>query len=298
MYYELYIDIFFLENFMMDSILLLCIRGVFGRKAFETRAFAASAAGALLSCVVVVAGIPAGIKAVCFYLIIPMIMIRLGIQTSGFLQFVETLLFLYFAAICMAGIVQLFRPYIRIGSLIYVIAIVGGAICRSVWRMLTGHRQIQEQCCQVILYEDGKNWRIQALVDTGNMLCDSDGQNPVQIISKKLAEEIYGKKIVEELLKYSVSKENEQKWVEKKIHYISCQTIQGTHLLPVVTMEKMRIEQKNKTEIQKPRIGISMMEKLSEYQDYQMIVNVQSMGGNKYGCRDNEHTAVSDKYDI
>ena len=298
MHYELYIDIFFLENFMMDSILLLCIHSIFKGKVFGIRTFVAGAAGALLSCAVVVARIPAGIKELCFYLVIPVIMIRLEMQMSGFLQFVEALLILYFLAICMAGFVQLFRPYIRTCSLIYGIAIAGVGIFRMIWRLLTGYRKIQEKCCWAVLYEDGKRWRIQALIDTGNMLCDSDGRNPVQIISKKLAEEIYGKKIVEELLTYSVSEQNEQKWVERKMHYISCQTIQGTHLIPVVTMEKMRIEQGTKTERKNPRIGISMMEKLSEYQDYQMIVNVQSMGGNKNGCRENEHTAVSDKYDI
>ena len=41
MYYELYIDLFFLENFMMDSILLLFVRSVFGKKSFTIRTFTA-----------------------------------------------------------------------------------------------------------------------------------------------------------------------------------------------------------------------------------------------------------------
>ena len=41
MYYELYIDLFFLENFMIDSILLLFVRSVFGKKSFTIRTFTA-----------------------------------------------------------------------------------------------------------------------------------------------------------------------------------------------------------------------------------------------------------------
>ena len=76
--------------------------------------------------------------------------------------------------------------------------------------------------------------------------------------------------------------------MQKKLHFISCQTIQGTHLLPVITMDKMEIRQKSVIEIQMPQIGIGIMQET----DYQMIVNAQSIGGAKYGCRDNKYTTV------
>ena len=139
------------------------------------------------------------------------------------------------------------------------------------------------RCC-----DETKKWDIRAMIDTGNMLQDPVGQKPVHIISKKMAEKIYGAKMVEELMEYSLSKENEEKWMQKKLHFISCQTIQGTHLLPVITMDKMEIRQKSVIEIQMPHIGIGIMQET----DYQMIVNAQSIGGAKYGCRDNKYTTV------
>lgn len=183
---------------------------------------------------------------------------------------------------------QLFRPYMGIVSVMYVSALMGCFILKMSWNLLTREGNLQKRCCQVVLYDETKKWDIRAMIDTGNMLQDPAGQKPVHIISKKMAEKIYGTKMVEELLEYSLSKENEEKWMKKKLHYIPCQTIQGTHLLPVVTMEKMEIIQKSIIEIQMPQIGIGIMEET----DYQMIVNAQSIGGTKYGCRDNKYTTV------
>lgn len=288
MYYELYIDLFFLENFMMDSILLLFVRSVFGKKSFTIRTFTAGVIAAVFSCVVIVIRMPEAIKCFCNYCIIPIVMIWLGVKISNIVQLFEGILLLYFTAICLGGIMQLFRPYMGIVSVMYVSALMGCFILKMSWNLLTREGNLQKRCCQVVLYDETKKWDIRAMIDTGNMLQDPAGQKPVHIISKKMAEKIYGTEMVEELLEYSLSNENEEKWMQKKLHYIPCQTIQGTHLLPVVTMEKMEIIQKSIIEIQMPQIGIGIMEET----DYQMIVNAQSIGGTKYGCRDNKYTTV------
>ena len=288
MYYELYIDLFFLENFMMDSILLLFVRSVFGKKSFTIRTFTAGVIAAVFSCVVIVIRMPEAVKCFCNYCIIPIVMIWLGVKISNIVQLFEGVLLLYFTAICLGGIMQLFRPYMGIVSVMYVSALMGCFILKMSWNLLTREGNLQKRCCQVVLYDETKKWDIRAMIDTGNMLQDPAGQKPVHIISKKMAEKIYGTKMVEELLEYSLSNENEEKWMQKKLHYIPCQTIQGTHLLPVVTMEKMEIIQKSIIEIQMPQIGIGIMEET----DYQMIVNAQSIGGTKYGCRDNKYTTV------
>ena len=288
MYYELYIDLFFLENFMMDSILLLFVRSVFGKKSFTIRTFTAGVIAAVFSCVVIVIRMPEAVKCFCNYCIIPVVMIWLGVKISNIVQLFEGILLLYFTAICLGGIMQLFRPYMGIVSVMYVSALMGCFILKMSWNLLTREGNLQKRCCQVVLYDETKKWDIRAMIDTGNMLQDPAGQKPVHIISKKMAEKIYGTEMVEELLEYSLSNENEEKWMQKKLHYIPCQTIQGTHLLPVVTMEKMEIIQKSIIEIQMPQIGIGIMEET----DYQMIVNAQSIGGTKYGCRDNKYTTV------
>ena len=273
---------------MMDSILLLFVRSVFGKKSFTIRTFTAGIISAVFSCVVIAIRMPEAVKCFCNYCIIPVIMIWAGVKISNVLQLFEGLLLLYFTAICLGGIMQLFRPYLGIVSVVYGGALVGFFILKMSWNLLTRAGNLQKRCCRVVLYDETKKWDIRAMIDTGNMLQDPVGQKPVHIISKKMAEKIYGAKMVEELMEYSLSKENEEKWMQKKLHFISCQTIQGTHLLPVITMDKMEIRQKSVIEIQMPQIGIGVMQET----DYQMIVNAQSIGGAKYGCRDNKYTTV------
>ena len=152
MYYELYIDLFFLENFMMDSILLLFVRSVFGKKSFTIRTFTAGIISAVFSCVVIAIRMPEAVKCFCNYCIIPVIMIWAGVKISNVLQLFEGLLLLYFTAICLGGIMQLFRPYLGIVSVVYGGALVGFFILKMSWNLLTRAGNLQKRCCRVVLY--------------------------------------------------------------------------------------------------------------------------------------------------
>ncbi len=49
MYYELYIDVFFLENFMLDSLLLMAVNRVMQYRNSYARMLAGGAAGSFLN---------------------------------------------------------------------------------------------------------------------------------------------------------------------------------------------------------------------------------------------------------
>ena len=83
MYYELYIDVLFLENFLMDYILLLITKHVLCSREPVWRICLAALAGALATCVVVAVRIPyTFIKYGLFYLIIPGIMLIVGLRIA------------------------------------------------------------------------------------------------------------------------------------------------------------------------------------------------------------------------
>ena len=68
MYYELYIDLFFAENFMMDSLLLLFVARISKRQVKRKRIFLGAAAGSLLTCLVIALPIPsAALKMILFH---------------------------------------------------------------------------------------------------------------------------------------------------------------------------------------------------------------------------------------
>ena len=66
MYYELYIDLFFLENFMLDSLLLMAVNRVMQYRNSYARMILAGAIGSLLTCIVVSLPLARGIKFILF----------------------------------------------------------------------------------------------------------------------------------------------------------------------------------------------------------------------------------------
>ena len=72
MYYELYIDVFFLENFMMDALLLMLTGRMIRCQAGKGRIFLGAALGAFLTCGAVLIPVP--------YLLIRLILFYGGIN--------------------------------------------------------------------------------------------------------------------------------------------------------------------------------------------------------------------------
>ena len=81
MEYELYIDVFFLENFMMDHILLLLVRRILKSPATLGNIALGALAGSVLMCVVTVLPPPCPIiKFFLFHGVVSVIMLRAGLR--------------------------------------------------------------------------------------------------------------------------------------------------------------------------------------------------------------------------
>ena len=80
MYYELYIDVFFLENLMMDSLLLLALDHILKCGRARGRLFLCGALGSLLTCAAVDAPLPGPVKLVLFHVVINSVMILTGLK--------------------------------------------------------------------------------------------------------------------------------------------------------------------------------------------------------------------------
>ena len=119
MYYELYIDVFFLENFMIDSLLLLAVGRVMKCGRSYGRIVLGGILGSLLTCLVIVIPLPAAAKLVFFHVIVNSLMIIAGLKITSAGQFVKALVLLYLSAVVAGGAVQLFRPWLRYAGLLY-----------------------------------------------------------------------------------------------------------------------------------------------------------------------------------
>ena len=75
MYYELYIDVFFLENFMLDSLLLLVVNRVMNNGRSCSRILLGGALGSFLTCLAVAVPLPSVVRILVFYLFISSVMV-------------------------------------------------------------------------------------------------------------------------------------------------------------------------------------------------------------------------------
>ena len=154
MYYELYIDVFFLENFMMDSLLLLIINRVMNNGRPPGRILLGGITGSLLTCLVVAVAIPPAVRTIIFHTLVNSAMLFAGLRIRRFSQFVQAFLLLYAAAVITGGIMQIFRPYMRYISLFYAAAFFSYAGFLKLWRLIVHMYRRQSRILKVTLYTE------------------------------------------------------------------------------------------------------------------------------------------------
>lgn len=261
MYYELYIDLLFLVNFMMDSLLLLTVKHVLKCPATHGRIFLGGAVGSVLTCVVIIMPFPGIIKLILFHTVVNTIMIIIGLKVKKKNQFWKALVLLYIVSFLFGGILQLLHPYVRVGSLFFAAAVGCYYLIRGIWSFLTGLKRVQEKLCEITLYTSAGEWKVKALIDTGNALKDNMSKEPVSVVDKALAKSILT-----------------DADIKNGFHYIPYRTVGKEGIMPVFCIRKMCIHLKEEKWIEKPVIGVSE-ERVSEQEEYQMILNPDLLGG-------------------
>lgn len=261
MYYELYIDVLFLVNFMMDSLMLLSVNQVLKCSSTHGRIFAGGALGAGLTCAVIVMPVLPIIKFLLFHTVINTVMIKTGLGVKGKKQFCKAFFLLYIAAFLFGGILSAIRPYVKTGSIFFAAAVVSYYLIREIWRFLVRLQKIQKKICEITLYTMDKEHRVKALIDTGNSLEDFYLQEPVSIMDQALAKSI----LTETDLKNG-------------FHYIPYRSVGKESVMPVFRLKKMCIHIDEGHWVENPIIGICE-EQVSEQEEYQMILNPDLLGG-------------------
>lgn len=256
MYYELYVDVFFLVNFMMDYILLLIVRKMLQCTATHGRICIGAAVGSLLTCLIVILPIPyAFIKLILFHVLVNTCMIRVGLKIKTIRSFLKAIIMLYIGSFLLGGIMEVFRQYVRVGSLFLVIAIAGYYLVLGIWKFVS-YMQRWNQChCKVDLYLGSEKYQIKGMIDTGNGLRDPISGKPVNILDRVTARNLLGEKKI------------------KDVRYIPYQSIgKKAGVLPAVQFDRMCIWKDTECWVERPLIAISE-EAISKGGEYEMILN-------------------------
>lgn len=256
MYYELYVDVLFLVNFMMDYILLLIVKKMLKCSATHGNICLGALLGSLLTCVVVILPIPyAFLKFVLFHMFVNTCMIRVGLKIKTIPSFVKALIMLYIGGFLLGGIMEYFSQYVRMGSLFLVIAIVSYYMVLGIWRFISYIQRWNQSRCKVDLYLNDKVYQVKALIDTGNSLRDPISGQPVSVLERKIA-----KKLLEEK-------------DEKNFRYVPYRTIgKSEGVLPIFRVDRMCVHRDTDCWVDMPLLGISE-EKFSAEGEYEMILN-------------------------
>lgn len=189
MYYELYIDVFFLVNFMMDAILLEILRRILGCPASHGRVFLGAGTGALGACVVLCLPVPYGfIRIIAGHGLINLIMLKTGLGIRWGREMAKAFLLLYISGFLVGGILSAFRPYLRTAGLFFAFAVVSYYGALGVWKLLGALAGREKSRREVRLFRGEKSCRVRAIVDTGNTLRDAVTGKPVCVIDQKTAE--------------------------------------------------------------------------------------------------------------
>lgn len=263
MYYEIYIDVLFLVNFMMDTLVLLLVGKLLKRSFLYRNVALGAVAGAALYCVLlVVPGVPWIIKIIPGHVLISSAMLWIAFRFREWNCFWKGMLALYSCTFLLGGILQSLSPYVKTWSFFFAAAVAAWFLARGIWTFFSGLIAREKREYTVVLYEKEKSCRLRALVDTGNCLRDPFSGQPVHIVERKAAVELLQEKSAE------------------GIRYISFRTLQGEGILPVIRLEKMCVilSKEEKIWISRPVIGISS-EHIFVSGKQQMLLNREILGG-------------------
>ena len=156
MYYELYIDVFWMTNFMMDSLLLFAVRQMLKCPVGKGRIFMGGIVGSTMTCLIVLLPLSGLLRFFAGGILTALVMIRVGFGKQPVRMYRKAFVFLYISAFLMSGILQLFRPYMDTMSLFFVIASAAYAVLKgiqSLWENIQGE---QKRICEVLLIQNEK----------------------------------------------------------------------------------------------------------------------------------------------
>ena len=255
MYYELYIDVFFLENFMADSILLCLINRILKCGQPFGRMIAGASAGSFLTCVLVASPLPGIIKMFLYHAAAGSVMIVLGLRIRAKAQFIKAYILLYVCAVFLGGMLGIFRPYMRMAGIFYAAAVLCGYLFLKLWKLIACLHREKSVLVPVSLYTEQGILETMALLDTGNCLRDLVSGDPVSVLAGETAVRL---------------RERADHGGDSRM--IACRTVGGETGMRVIRIRKMCIHMEEDKWIDHPLFGIAE-DGISGDGSYSVILN-------------------------
>lgn len=263
MYYELYLDVLFLTNFLMNYLILRLVCKILKRPSIRIRCMLGGLLGAFGVCLVVflpVRSILAGLLPV--HVVISTFMVKIGCRIKDTRNLIRGVIAMYLISFLWGG--MFFVLYqspaaAHLRTFIFLSVISYELLTFGIW-LYGWQKKRRDHCCEITLYVNEKSKKVKGLYDTGNQLVDALSGKPVSVVDAGVLESMFL-----EPLEYNEA---------LKPHYISYHAV-GTEegAILVVTIDAMRIDIRGEEHmILKPALALSC-ENVSFTQHYQLILN-------------------------
>ena len=251
MYYEVYLDFYFLENLFTDCVLLYLtamvlrctVRGIF--------LFLAGFFGSVMSCLLLI--LPCRNLAFIgiFQVLTACGMVRWSFGKSG-KELLYGMIVLILNSFFMGGAIQAAKQILHLPMAVTQAAVL--LILAMLMWMYAGIRHSISVLQNVTVKLHGKSREVKALYDTGNRLREPYKKRPVNIIEYEAVRELLSG--------------------EEKLFLIPCRTVSGDgQMLEGMVFDSLSVEKGSKSESYEHPVIAFTKEKLSSDGSYQMILH-------------------------
>ncbi len=204
MYYEVFIDVLFVINFVMDYFLLRLACRLLGHSATWLRSLAGAAIGAAGICLLAVFPMGRILNTILIHVVVNTIMVRFGCNLKKWREIAQGVLVLYGAGFLLGGMLLMLqratgsrgvRAFFLLGTVSYMLLAAGIRVCSRAKRK-------RARLLRVWLYANGKCHEGRGLYDTGNQLWDPVSNKPVSIGDSAILETLFSPQVRDGLLKF------------------------------------------------------------------------------------------------
>ncbi len=309
LYLEVYIDVVFLINLIMDIILLLIVKTILKCSSTMLRILGGSTIGAIGACIIVIIPKLNGfIQFLIFYVILCMMMIYVAFPLPNWKVRIKAVAVLYISTFFIGGIINSLYYYSNLGY--YFQELIEGNLFHNlntkffVFAIMIGLAAVPIFINTIFLFRrgkteiyplefsfEGKSVNLTGLLDTGNSLYDPICGKPViladyaaveQLLPASQSKELWrmldmteGKT---ELKNFDSNDLDEDESEPLKIMMVPYHSIgKKSGLLPAITMSRVIIWKEDVPVCNEKVLTAISRNKLSSKNDYQVILHREIM---------------------
>lgn len=253
----LYVDIIFLENVFMNSIILLATGVILKREIKILRILISSTIGSLYAIIIYTSNME--IYSNFFLkLVLSLVIVYIAFKPPNLKSFLKHLVIFYLTSFTFGGVAfallyfvspkdVLFQDGVLIGTypikMILAGGILGFIIITISFKNIKGKMSKKDMYCNVNIYDKDKEIKIMAIIDTGNFLRDPISKMPVVVIEKNKLVDIFPRNILDNISNIIDGKDIELGEYSSRIRAIPFKSLgKENGLLLGIKMDEIQVE--------------------------------------------------------